>query len=288
MAPLKHAVFDAVTAIAESMGDDLLTFLPVGSHADRDTPEERHNDYDFVYVFEGLTWKRFQTLRRRLDAATAELSQADHRVYVDDRLGPIKPEGDTPTVSMVQPIVFDREAFVSYIPASPFIALDWSRFPVQLGRKLTSYGPIGFPGVDQLLNARAGIRHYRQMAMDQTVLALVPVDDKGRFGRAPEPLRVTDDLLVELYHSVVTRTMTNTLMVLAHDNSGVKGMALIDAFLRHLPQLSAHRTFAEELVRGQERERLGEAIVFDAAAAQADAVAFLDDLTAICLGSHPS
>ena len=147
MAPLKRAVFDAVAAIAEAMGDDLLTFMPVGSHADRDSPKERHNDYDFVYVyvFEGLTWERFQTLRRRLDAATAELSQTDHRVYVDDRLGPIKPQGDTPMVTMVQPIVFDREAFVSYISASPFIALDWSRFPCSWGVNSRLTHPLASP-----------------------------------------------------------------------------------------------------------------------------------------------
>ena len=283
MGPLKHAVFDAVTDVAERFGDDLLSFLPVGSHADRERPEEIHNDYDFVYVLEGLTWERFTTLRRRLDAVAAKLSRDDHLVYVDDRLGPIKPHGDTPVVSMIQPIVFDREAFVSYIDLSPFITLDWSRFPVQLGRKLTSYSTIGFPSVDQLLNARAGIRHYRTMAAEQTVIALTPKDDNGRFGRALEPLPVTDDLLLELYHSIVTRTMTNALMVLAHDNSGVKHMELVGRFLERLPELEHHRALAADLVDKQTRGREGEQVAIDLAETQARAIAFLGDLEALCL-----
>ena len=50
-ADLKQAVFDAVIALAGEF-DDLRSFLPVGSHADRAKPEELHNDYDFLYVFE--------------------------------------------------------------------------------------------------------------------------------------------------------------------------------------------------------------------------------------------
>ncbi len=283
MEPLKHAVFDAVADVAEHFGDDLLSFVPVGSHADRDAPEELHNDYDFVYVLEGLTWERFRTLRRRLDSVAAELSRDDHLVYVDDRVGPVKPHGDTPIVSMVQPLVFDREAFARYVDTSPFITLDWSRFPVWLGHKLTYYAAIGFPTLDQLLNARAGIRHYRQMAADQTVIALTPKDDNGKLGRAVEPLPVTDDLLLELYHSIVTRTMTNALMVVAHDNSGVKRMELVDRFLEHFPRLDSHRDFAASLVDLQGRSRAGEVISFDATNAQSRAIAFLDELEARCL-----
>ena len=283
MEPLKHAILDGVAAVAEHFGDDLLSFLPVGSHADRDAPEELHNDYDFVFVLEGLAWERFRALRRKLDDVAAELSRDDHLVDDDDRVGPVKPHGDTLVVSMVQPLVFDRDAFARYIDTSPFITLDWSRFPVSLGHKLTYYAAIGFPTLDQLLNARAGIRHYREMAAEQTVIALTPKNDNGRFARTVEPLPVSDDLLLELYHSIVTRTMANALMVFAHDNSGLKRTELVDRFLAHFPQLNAHREFAATLVELQGRGRAGEAIAFDVADTQARAIAFLDDLEAVCL-----
>lgn len=284
MPPLKHAVFDAVFTVSRGFAD-LRTFVPVGSHADRDTPEELHNDYDFVYVFDALLWPRFCTLMDRLQDAARSLSQPDHLVYVEPRLGPIKPHGDTAKVSMVQPLVFDRASFADYVVTSPFVTLDWSRFAVPLGLKLTAYGGMGFPSVQQLLDARAGIRHYRQMARDGSVIALTPIDDNGRFGRKREPLPVTPDLLLELYHGSVTRTMANALMVFAHDNSGIKQIALVDAFLRRFPSLERYRPLAAELVREQVALRAGKTPHVSLDAVRTRTIAFLNDLEALCLES---
>ena len=279
---VKQAVFDAVIALAEEF-DDLRSFLPVGSHADRGKPEELHNDYDFLYVFDDLAWPRYRLLRSRLDAIAARLSTPEHLVYVDDRLGPVKPQGPTPKVTMVQPLLFDRASFRDYIRAAPFLTLDWARFPVLRGLPLTAYDAIGFPTVEQLLNARAGIRHYREMAREQTVIALVPVERNGRVGRERQPLRVTPDLLLELHHAVVTRTMTNALMVFAHDNSGVKGAPLVERFTERFPSLAPHAPFALGLIERQARLRAGEPIAYDDADGQRRAITFLDAMEAFCL-----
>ena len=279
---LKAAVFDAVIALAGEF-DDLRSFLPVGSHADPAKPEELHNDYDFLYVFDDLRWPRYRLLRSRLDAIAARLSTPEHLVYVDDRLGPVKPQGATPKLTMIQPLLFDRASFRDYIRAAPFLTLDWARFPVLRGLPLTAYGAIGFPTVEQLLDARAGVRHYREMAREQTVIALAPVEQNGRVGRERQPLPVTPDLLLELHHAVVTRTMTNALMVFARDNSGVKGAPLVERFTERFPSLAPHAPFALDLIERQARLRAGEQPAYDDADGQRRAINFLDAMEAFCL-----
>ncbi|MDE2766051.1 MAG: hypothetical protein OXI25_06450 [Chloroflexota bacterium] len=279
---LKAAVFDAVIALAGEF-DDLHSFLSVGSHADRDKPEELHNDYDFLYVFDDLTWPRYRLLRSRLDAVAARLSTPEHLVYVDDRLGPVKPQGPTPKLTMIQPLLFDRASFRDYIRAAPFLTLDWARFPVLRGLPLTAYGAIGFPTVELLLDARAGVRHYREMAREQTIIALAPVERNGRVGRERQPLPVTPDLLLELHHAVVTRTMTNALMVFARDNSGVKGAPLVERFTERFPTLAPHAPFALDLIVRQARLRAGEQPVYDDTDGQRRAVNFLDAMESFCL-----
>ena len=184
---------------------------------------------------------------------------------------------------MVQPLLFDRASFRNYIRMAPFLTLDWARFPVLRGLPLTAYGAIGFPTVAQLLDTRAGIRHYREMASQQTVIALTPVERDGRLARTQKPLPVTPDLLLELHHAVVTRTMTNALMVFAHDNTGVKGAPLIERFAARFPRLAPHSPFALDLVERQGRLRAGEHVAYDADDGLRRALAFLDAMEAVCL-----
>ncbi len=278
---VKHALLDAVIDVARGT-DGLAHFSAVGSHADRERPEERHNDYDFLFIYDDLTWARFRTLRARLDEVAVSLSVPEHAVYVEDRLGPIVPSAATPVVSAVQPLVFDAAGIRDYITVSPFVTLDWSRFPTLLGRRMSAFAPMGFPTVEQLLNARAGIRHYREMALERTVIALAPVEEHGRVGRRREPLAVTDEALLELYHAIVTRTMANALMVFAHEMVSVKGPALLERFLARFPGLVPHRDMAVRLIEEQARYRAGAAVRFDADAAQAAALALLADLESLC------
>ena len=278
---IKHALLDAVFDVARGT-DGLAHFSAVGSHADRERPEERHNDYDFLFIYDDLTWARFRTLRDRLHEVVGSLRLPEHAVYVEDRLGPIVPSADTPIVSAVQPLVFDAAGIRDYITVSPFVTLDWSRFPTLLGRRMTAFAPMGFPTVEQLLNARAGIRHYREMALERTVIALAPVEENGRVGRRRVPLPVTDEALLELYHAIVTRTMANALMALAHEMVSVKGCALLERFLAHFPDLIPHREAATHLIDAQAQHRAGAAVRFDADAAQAAALALLADLEALC------
>ncbi len=278
---IKHALLDAIIDVARGT-DGLAHFSAVGSHADRERPEELHNDYDFLFIYDDLTWARFSTLRARLDEVAGSLSVPEHAVYVEDRLGPIVPSAATPVVSAVQPLVFDAAGIRDYITVSPFVTLDWSRFPTLLGRRMSAFAPMGFPTVEQLLNARAGIRHYREMALERTVIALAPVEENGRVGRKREPLPVTDEALLELYHAIVTRTMANALMVFAHEMVSLKGRALLERFLGHFPGLMPHREAAARLIEEQARHRAGAAVRFDADAAQAAALALLADLEVLC------
>lgn len=278
---IKHALLDAVFDVARGT-DGLAHFSAVGSHADRERPEERHNDYDFLFIYDDLTWARFRTLRDRLDEVAGSLRLAEHAVYVEDRLGPIVPSAAAPIVSAVQPLVFDAAGIRDYVTVSPFVTLDWSRFPTLLGRRMSAFAPMGFPTVEQLLNARAGIRHYREMALERTVIALAPVEEHGRVGRRREPLPVTDEALLELYHAIVTRTMANALMAFAHEMVSAKGRALLDRFLAHFPDLIAHRAAATHLIDAQAQHRAGAAVRFDAEAAQAAALALLADLESLC------
>ncbi|MBM3940778.1 MAG: hypothetical protein FJ318_07825 [SAR202 cluster bacterium] len=280
--PLKPAIHSTLLEIARSF-PGLLTYAPVGSHADATAPEELHNDYDFVVVFDELPWGHYEAFASRLADAARRLSRPDHLVYVEPRLGPIKPRGDTPTVSMLQPLIFTRRLMRDYIANAPFLTLAWSRYPTAFGLRLTAYDAIGFPTVAQLLDARAGIRHYRQMARENAVIVLTPVNQDGHFARKREPYPVTEDLLLELYHSIVLRTMTNALMVFAHDASETKRQELIDAFLRRFPQLEQHRRLAEDLSRNQALAREGKPVACDLPAMREQAMAFLDDLEAVCL-----
>lgn len=259
----------------------LLSLSPVGSHANREKPLERTNDFDLILIFDKLTTDILENLKKEAAELAKTLDRPNHAVWPEFRVGPIKALCPRPAdfCTMLHFLVFDVGSFNDYIKLSPFITLDWSQFSPLIGKPLNQLFTFTWPTSNDLISApRHSIAYYRKIIREKVYVFVTMENKNGRLIPVPSSTPMNESQFAEVCSNTMNKLMLNAVILYSHSLQQWSADQLLKKFIEVLPFFKGEEKTLAAINGLKSKIRKGEQVPFSSPELEQMMNSFFDNL----------